>query len=152
MENTVENDFDFSLELRNQEFAILNKTPQEVIDLVPDFDDFYSRATRNLKKYTSTNPVFNSRRKILLKVWGKILEHKESLDIKYYKRFNASNKGEDVFYAIGEKDKREFQNTTGESRILNVGENLGDLIPIERSEFNELLDRFIEIVKEKQSV
>ena len=139
MENTVENDFDFSLELRNQEFAILNKTPQEVIDLVPDFDDFYSRATRNLKKYTSTNPVFNSRRKILLKVWGKILEHKESLDIKYYKRFNASN-------------KREFQNTTGESRILNVGENLGDLIPIERSEFNELLDRFIEIVKEKQSV
>ena len=64
--------------------------------------------------------------------------------MKYYKRPNYRNNAEDIFYSMNPESRVcvEYQNTTGQIRLLKSGEHLGDLVPIELKEFKSLIEIF----------
>ena len=64
--------------------------------------------------------------------------------MKYYKRPNYRNSVEDIFYSMSPETRVcvEYQNTTGNLRLLKSGEHLGDLVPIELKEFKSLIEKF----------
>lgn len=68
----TQDDFALQLELNNQEFLVLNKTSEQIMDIIDQQKDFVERAKANLQKYKTDNYFLKKRRDILLKIWNTI--------------------------------------------------------------------------------